>query len=164
MHKDQCHALCSICSIRHQLTYPDPNRSKTSNHESHKRAYHSGKGGLGKTRSWEWAKSKKKYKTERATWLGRRTKEEIYKSGIKLNALRLRQEGRHQKCPASLRGGGSRESIKDWSCPVGLLTMSDTTDEQSATSKTEQNKQNKLVKQYKRLQSQGHVNLKGPPL
>ena len=42
-----------------------------------------------------------KEKTERATGLGRRTREELSKSGIKdkLTALRFQTEGRHYKSP-----------------------------------------------------------------
>ena len=44
-----------------------------------------------------------KDQTETATGLGRRTKEEIEKSGIKLTA-EIPDGGRHHKYPASLRG------------------------------------------------------------
>ena len=39
--------------------YSSPNRSKKKKKEPNKRAYLSGKGGLRKTRSGEWAKSRK---------------------------------------------------------------------------------------------------------
>ena len=52
-------------------------------------------------------------KTERATGLGRRTREEISKSGIKLTALRFQTMGRHQKFPSSLRGKQINTTIKD---------------------------------------------------
>ena len=50
---------------------------------------------------------------ERATELGRRTREEISKSGIKLTALRFQTMGRHQKFPSSLRGKQINTTIKD---------------------------------------------------
>ena len=52
-------------------------------------------GGLGKKRSGEGPKTEKD-KTERATRLGRRTREKIQKSGIKLTALRFQTGVRHQ--------------------------------------------------------------------
>ena len=58
---------------------------------------------MGKTDEENGPKTEKN-QTEIATGLGRRTNEEIYKSGIKLTALRFPTGARHQKCPASLRG------------------------------------------------------------
>ena len=46
---------------------------------------------------------RKRYKTERVTGLGRRTREEIAKWN-QMAALRFQTEGRHQTSPASLRG------------------------------------------------------------
>ena len=43
-------------------------------------------------------------KTERATILGRRTREKIQKSKIKLTALRFQRGGKTSVSPASLRG------------------------------------------------------------
>ena len=55
-------------------------------------------------RSQENGPKAEKDKTERATGLGRRTKDEIQKSRIKLTARRFQTGGRYQKYPASLQG------------------------------------------------------------
>ena len=44
--------------------------------------------------------------TDRAIGLGRRTREEIQKSGIKLSALRFQTGGRHQKSRPPFGGKG----------------------------------------------------------
>ena len=60
-------------------------------------------GGLGK-RSHENGTKAENDKTERVTGLGRRTTEEIQKSGIKLKTWRFQTGGRHKKFLASLGG------------------------------------------------------------
>ena len=93
----------NICCTYHQLKYSYLNHSNKLKTKT--RANLSENGGLGKNISQENGPKAEKDKTERATGLGRRTKEEICrKGGIKLTALRLQTKGRHPKSPASLQG------------------------------------------------------------
>ena len=56
-----------------------------------------------------------KDKTETATGLGRKTREDIQKSGIKLAALRFKTEGEDIRNPlASFRGNRNGESLGQW--------------------------------------------------
>ena len=75
----------------HQLKYSPPNRSKNNNQEPHTK------------RNLENGPKAEKDKTESAKGLRRRTREEIWKSGVKLTAARFQTRGRHQKSSASLR-------------------------------------------------------------
>ena len=63
-------------------------KTKPKQKEPQKTAYLSENGGLGKTRSGEWAKSRTGYDRKSDRTIGRRTREreEIWKSGIKVAA------------------------------------------------------------------------------
>ena len=90
----QCHMAVYTAHTTNQRTHLLTAQTK-KRQEPHKRAYLSDKGGLGK--NMENGPKAEKDKTEIATGLGRRTTEEIQKSGIKLAALRVQTGGRHQK-------------------------------------------------------------------
>ena len=81
----------SIYCTYYQLKYSSPNRSKTTTNKSHAKQpfLPFRKWRFGGKRSQENGPKAEKHKTERATGLGRRTREEIQKSGIKLTALRF---------------------------------------------------------------------------
>ena len=88
----------SICCTYHQLKYSSLTAKKKhyKNQEPHKRAYLSENGGSGEEKKEVRriiGQKQKKGQTERATRLGRRTREEIQKSGIKLTALRYQTWG-----------------------------------------------------------------------
>ena len=78
----------SICCTYHQLKYSSPNLSKKNQEPTFQKME-------GKRGQVNGPKAEKD-KTERATGLCRRTREEIEKSGIKLTALRFQTWGRHQ--------------------------------------------------------------------
>ena len=74
----------SIGCTYHQLKYSSPNRSKKPKKRATQQSLPFGK--------WKFGKKEVRrmgQKTERATGLDRRTREEIQKSGIKLTALRF---------------------------------------------------------------------------
>ena len=99
MHKGkyQCHMAGSIGCTYHQLKYSSPNRSNKQKDKSHTKEQT-----FRKMEGWGKRGPKaEKNQTERATGLGRRTREGIYKSGIKLTALRFQTGGRHQKSPGT---------------------------------------------------------------
>ena len=84
-----------------QLKYSSPNRSKKQRATKNSLSFRKWRFRAGKSQ--ENGQNAEQEKTERATGLGRRTKEEVYQSVIKLTALRVQTGGRHQKFPASLQ-------------------------------------------------------------
>ena len=94
-------------------------------------------GNWGKKRYQENAPKAEKDKTERSTGLGRRTRDEILKSGIKLATLRFQIEGGTSEIPRPPFGGPKSMPLstttlwhnwKRWHCPMPVAVIAFRTD------------------------------------